>query len=98
MSFALAPAFRTALGGASTSLRVTYLDTGTGRFQVRWGTGATQVATVAKSGSGAWQTANFTVPGSSYAAGLAGGADIAVSETGTDATDFAMVEVAVPTR
>jgi Beta-galactosidase len=98
MSFVLAPAFRTGLGSVSTSLRVTYLDTGTGRFQVRWGTGATQVATVAKSASGIWKTATLTVPGSSYSAALPGGADVAVSETGSDATDFAMVEVSVPTR
>jgi hypothetical protein len=98
MSFALGPAFRTGLGGAQTTLRVTYLDSGSGRFQVRWGTGTTQVATVAKSGSGSWKTAAFTVPGSAYAARLAGGADISISETGTDATAFAMVEVAVPGR
>jgi hypothetical protein len=98
MAFSLARAFRTGLGGASTALRVTYLDTGTGRFQVRWGTAATQVATVSKTASGTWKTATFTVPGSAYAGGLAGGADVAVSETGTDATDFAMVEVSVPSR
>jgi hypothetical protein len=98
MSFSLVRAFRTGLGGASTALRVTYLDTGTGRFQVRWGTAATQAATVSKTASGTWKTATFTVPGSAYAGGLAGGADVAVSETGTDATDFAMVEVSVPSR
>jgi hypothetical protein len=98
MSFALAPAFRTGLGGTQTTLRVTYLDAGAGRFQVRWGTAATQAATVAKSGSGTWKTATFTVPGSAYAGRLPGGADIAVSETGTDATAFAMVEVSVNGR
>jgi hypothetical protein len=98
MSFALAPGFRTGLGGAQTTLRVTYLDSGSGRFTVRWGTAASQAATVAKSGSGAWKTATFGVPGGAYAGKLAGGADVAVSETGTDATAFAMVEVSVAGR
>jgi hypothetical protein len=98
MSFALSPAFRTGIRAASTTLRVTYLDTGTGRFQVRWGSAAGQVTTVAKTATGAWRTVAIAVAGSAYAGGLSGGADIAVSEVGSDATDFHMVEVSVNGR
>jgi hypothetical protein len=98
ISFALNPAFRSGIDAASTTLRVTYLDTGSGRFQVRWGAAAGQVTTVAKTASGTWRTVSIPVPGSAYTGGLSGGADIAISEVGSDATAFHMVEVAVNGR
>jgi hypothetical protein len=42
--------------------------------------------------------AAIAVAGSAYAGGLSGGADIAVSEVGSDATAFHMVEVSVNGR
>jgi hypothetical protein len=54
--------------------------------------------TIAKTGTGTWRTASIPVPGVEYAGALAGGADLAVSEQGSDATAFAMIEVAVDGR
>jgi len=98
MSFALDPTFRTDLASALTTLRVTYLDSGTGSFSVSWGTAPSQTATITKTNTGSWQTTQIPVAGIGYTGGLAGGADITVSELGSDSTDFQMVEVAVAGR
>jgi hypothetical protein len=98
MSFALDPTFRTDLASSLTTLRVTYLDTGTGSFNVSWGTDPTQTVTITKTNTGSWQTTQIPVAGIDYTGGLAGGADISVSELGSDSTDFQMVEVAVAGR
>jgi hypothetical protein len=98
MSFALDPTFRTDLASSLTTLRVTYLDTGTGSFNVSWGTGPGQTVTITKTNTGSWQTTQIPVAGIDYTGGLAGGADISVSELGSDSTDFQMVEVAVAGR
>ena len=96
--FALDPTFRSDLASALTTLRVTYLDTGTGSFNVSWGTGPTQTVTITKTNTGSWQTTQMPVAGIDYTGGLAWGADITVSELGSDSTDFQMVEVAVAGR
>ena len=98
MSFALDPAFRSGIVADTTTLHVTYLDTGTGSFQVAWGTGPDQSVTVTKANTGTWQTADIPVPGLEFTGGLPGGADLTVSELGGDATDFAMVELTVDGR
>jgi hypothetical protein len=98
MSFALDPTFRSDLAAAVTTLRVTYLDSGTGSFSASWGTDPSQTVTITKTNSGSWQTAQIPVAGIDFTGGLAGGADIAVSERGSDSTDFQMVEVAVAGR
>jgi hypothetical protein len=98
MSFALDPAFRSSIAAEQTTLHVTYLDSGSGSFQVSWGTGAEQSVTVTKANTGTWRTAVIPVPGLEYTGALAGGADLAVSELGTDATAFAMVELTVDDR
>ena len=98
MSFALDPTFRTDLASALTTLRVTYLDSGTGSFSVSWGTAPSQTATITKTNTGSWQTTQIPVAGIGYTGGLAGSADITVSELGSDSTDFQMVEVAVAGR
>src|SRR5689334_1501383 len=98
MGFALDPTFRTDLASELTTLRVTYLDTGTGSFDVSWGTGPGQMVTITKTNTGSWQTTQIPVAGIDYTGGLAGGADITVSELGSDSTDFQMVEVAVAGR
>jgi hypothetical protein len=98
MSFALDPTFRTDLASSLTTLRVTYLDTGTGSFNVSWGTDPTQTVTITKTNTGSWQTTQIPVAGIDYTGGLAGGADISVSELGSDSTDFQMVEVAAAGR
>ncbi|HYW29509.1 MAG TPA: hypothetical protein VE824_06860 [Gaiellales bacterium] len=98
MSFALDPAFRSGIAAAQTTLHVTYLDNGTGSFQMAWGNGPDQAVTVTKTNTGAWQTADIPVPGLEFTGGLAGGADLAISELGSDATNFAMVELTVDGR
>jgi hypothetical protein len=98
ISFALAPTFRADVATEQTTLRVTYLDTGTGSFDVQWGSSPGQTATVTKTDTGTWLTTQIPVPGMEYTGGLAGGADIAISEQGSDATDFAMVELSVDDR
>jgi hypothetical protein len=95
LRFALDPAFKTGLAGAGTQLRVTYLDAGTGSFEVKWGGGA---QTVKKSGSGSWKTVSILVGGAGYTGGLASGADITVTALGSDTSTFHMVEVAVDGR
>ncbi|MDX6522781.1 MAG: hypothetical protein QOI17_294, partial [Gaiellales bacterium] len=90
--------FRADVATEQTTLRVTYLDTGTGSFDVQWGSAPGQTATVTKTDTGAWLTTQIPVPGMEYTGELAGGADIAISEQGTDATDFAMVELSVDDR
>ncbi|HET7427938.1 MAG TPA: hypothetical protein VFJ66_00700 [Gaiellales bacterium] len=98
MSFALDPAFRSGIVAEQTTLHVTYLDTGTGSFQVAWGTGPDQSVTVTKTNTGTWQTADIPVPGLEYTGALGDGADLAISELGGDATNFAMVELTVDDR
>jgi hypothetical protein len=98
MSFALDPTFRGDVATEQTTLRVTYLDTGTGGFDVQWGSGADQTVTVTKTNTGSWLTTQIPVPGIEYTGTLAGGADIAISELGSDATDFEMVELSVDDR
>jgi hypothetical protein len=98
MSFALDPAFRSGVVAEQTTLHVTYLDTGVGSFQVAWGTGPDQSVAVTKTNTGTWQTADIPVPGLEYTGALAGGADLAISELGSDATNFAMVELTVDDR
>jgi hypothetical protein len=98
MSFALDPTFRADLASDQTLLKVTYLDTGTGSFDVNWGTGAGQSATIAKTNTGSWLTTQIPVAGLEYTGSLADGADVTLTENGTDSTDFQMVEVAVPGR
>jgi hypothetical protein len=95
MSFALDPAFKAGLAGVGTQLRVTYLDAGTGSFEVKWGGGA---QTLKKSGSGSWKTVSIPVAAAGYTGGLAGGADITVTALGSDTSTFHMVEVAVDGR
>jgi hypothetical protein len=98
MSFALDPGFRAGIAASQTTVNVTYLDSGTGSFDVSWGTGAEQSVTITKTNTGTWQTAAVPVPGSELTGALAGGADLTVSELGSDATDFAMVELSVDGR
>jgi hypothetical protein len=98
MSFALDPAFRSGIAGAQTTVNVTYLDNGTGSFDVSWGAGAEQSVTITKTDTGMWRTAAVPVPGLEYTGALTGGADLAVSELGGDATSFALVEVSVDGR
>jgi hypothetical protein len=98
ISFALDPTFRADVATEQTTLRVTYLDTGTGSFDVQWGSGPDQTVTVTKTNTGTWITTQIPVPGMEYTGELAGGADIAISELGTDATDFQMVELSVDDR
>jgi hypothetical protein len=98
ISFALDPTFRADVATEQTTLRVTYLDTGTGSFDVQWGSGPDQTVTVTKTNTGTWITTQIPVRGMEYTGELAGGADIAISELGTDATDFQMVELSVDDR
>jgi hypothetical protein len=98
MSFALNPTFRADLAPATTTLKVTYLDAGTGSFNVNWGTGVGQSQTVKKTNTGTWQTTAIPVDGLEYTGGLADGADVTVTENGTDSTAFQMVEVGVNGR
>jgi len=96
MSFALSPAFKAGIATSETTLRVYYLDAGNGSFEVRWAPDA--AVTVDKNGSGGWRVAEIPVSGLAYTGGLAGGADIKVSQLGTGTTTFHMVEVAVNGR
>jgi hypothetical protein len=67
-------------------------------MQVAWGTGLAQSVTFTKTNTGTWQTADIPVPGLSYTGALGDGADLAISELGGDATNFAMVELTVDGR
>jgi hypothetical protein len=96
MSFQLDPAFKAGIATSTTTLNVYYLDAGQGSFEVRWAPDA--AITVGKTGTGNWKRVQIPVAGLAYTGGLAGGADIVVSQIGAGTTAFHMVEVSVNGR
>ena len=67
LAFDVDPRYAAAAGSASTVLKVTYLDRGTGSFRVDTPAGSS--ASVTRTGDGAWKTATIALP-----AGALGGA------------------------
>jgi hypothetical protein len=99
MSFQLDPTFRAGIVGATCLIHVTYLDTGTGQFDVAWGTGASDRQTVTRAGSGTWVTAApISVPGSAFTGSLPGASDLTLSAVGSTDTTFHMIEIEVVGR
>jgi hypothetical protein len=89
MRFALDPSFKLGLSDKGTQLKVTYLDAGSGRFELNWGGGS---QTVTRTGSGSWKTVSIPVKGSAYTS------DITLKALGTEPATFHMVELAVDGR
>lgn len=76
---------------ATATVKVTYLDEGSGDWQLRWNGGS---ATTSKTASGNWRTATFSIPKSGMNGSLAASSDLLLSvPTGAEDTTFHMVEI-----
>jgi hypothetical protein len=86
-------AFKNSLSGSPT-IRITYLDSGTSSFTVKWGVAAGSQQTVTKANSGTWVQKNITISSavSAFNGDLTAGSDLLLTATGSDTT-FHMVEV-----
>ncbi len=97
MEFRLDPAFKATLGTSSCDVGVTYYDHGTAQFRIRWGTGASDGATVTKTATDRWKRFDAQVPCSTFTAGLTNTSDITVAAINNSST-FHMVQVTVVGR
>jgi hypothetical protein len=79
----------------SLTLRITYLDSGTNSWTVRWGSLAGSAQTVSKTGSGNWVQKDVTISSAANAfkGDLAAGSDLTLTSNGGSNTTFHMVEI-----
>ncbi len=76
---------------ANVTVKVTYLDTGSGSWQLVWKTGSTRTT---KTNTNKWITKSFTVPKSGMNNGLAAASDLLLTvSAGSEDTTFHMVEI-----
>jgi hypothetical protein len=89
----LDPTFKTSISGHTVQIKVTYLDSGSGSWTLRWGAGSADAKVILKTNDGRWRVTVVDVPGSSFRAALSNASDI-VLKAGKSDTTFHMVEVA----
>ncbi|MDA8186895.1 MAG: PA14 domain-containing protein [Dehalococcoidales bacterium] len=87
--------FNTSASGQPTRIKITYLDSGTSRFEVRYdafGNANKLAGTVTKANTGAWKTATFDVNDAYFGGRMLGGSDIRILAVSGDVT-LHMVEI-----
>jgi chitodextrinase len=95
MSFQLDSTFRSSLASfSSCTLNVTYLNSGTTNFTIKYGTGAGDSNTVTKTNNGNWTQKSLPISCSKLQGGLGSGSDIQLTASGANTT-FHMVELQV---